>query len=104
MLIYESDPKIGIPAVTWKLKENISVPFTLYDLSDLLRERGWQIPTYSLPKNCENETIQRVLIKYGSSYDFIELLFNDLKNGINKLTLFPPSNKQIKKGGFNHGK
>lgn len=103
-IIYESDPKIGIPAVTWKLKENISVPFTLYDLSDLLRERGWQIPTYSLPKNCENETIQRVLIKYGASYDFIELLFNDLKNGINKLTQFPPSNKQIKKGGFNHGK
>ena len=27
--------------------------FTLYDLADRLRVRGWQVPAYSLPPNCE---------------------------------------------------
>ena len=40
----------GIPALCWKLKDGVdSQGYTLYDLADRLRARGWQVPAYSLP-------------------------------------------------------
>lgn len=89
-IIYDSNPKKGIPAVTWKLKaeatyEGQKVEFDLYQLSNILRERGWLIPAYSLPLNCNETVVQRVLIRHGCSYDLMALLLNDIKNAIHKL-------------------
>lgn len=96
--IYASDPKKGIPAVTWKLKEGVKVPFTLYDLSNKLRERGWLLPSYSLPPNAEMVVVQRVLIRHGCSFDLIDLLLTDMDRAILELT-----NKDVvSKTVFNH--
>ena len=38
-----------IPVFTWTLKEKTN--FTLFDLSEMLRHRGWQVPAYTLPEN-----------------------------------------------------
>ena len=39
-----------LPAVSWKLKEPDKTGLTLYDLTDRLRTRGWQVPAYPLPR------------------------------------------------------
>jgi glutamate decarboxylase len=88
--IYDSNPKEGIPAVTWKLKDDATfngkkIEFDLYQLSDVLRERGWLLPAYSLPANCEKIIVQRVLIRHGCSYDLVELLLKDIERSIHKL-------------------
>lgn len=67
-----------IPGVCWKLKNDANVNFTLYDLAARLRYRGWQVPAYSLPANCEDVVIQRILVRHGVSKDLLQLLFNDL--------------------------
>ena len=36
-----------LPVLSWTLKEQPN--WSLYDLSDRLRDRGWQVPTYRLP-------------------------------------------------------
>ncbi len=36
-MLYNGDPRQGIPAVSWKLKEGIDHGFTLFDLADRLR-------------------------------------------------------------------
>ena len=41
--------------------------FTLYDLSDRLRARGWQVPAYSMPPNREDLVVQRILVRHGVS-------------------------------------
>ncbi len=115
-LIYDCNPKTGIPAVTWKLKhaDNCSgectekIPFDLYQLSDVLRERGWLLPAYSLPSHCEKTVVQRVLIRHGCSFDLMELLLEDMERAIKKLMENPHSKHGTKvahpRGSFNHGR
>ena len=40
-----------LPVIAWTLKEPTN--WSLYDLSDRLRDRGWQVPTYRMPANRE---------------------------------------------------
>ncbi|MFO6426937.1 hypothetical protein ACLBOM_19650 [Escherichia coli] len=41
-------PGRGIPAVCFKLKDGEDRDNTLYDLSERLRLRGWQVPAFTL--------------------------------------------------------
>lgn len=115
-MVYDCNPKTGIPAVTWKLKHadncsgesNEKIPFDLYQLSDVLRERGWLLPAYSLPANCEKVVVQRVLIRHGCTYDLMELLLEDIERAVKKLMENPHAKHGCKvshpKGSFNHGR
>jgi glutamate decarboxylase len=79
-IIYGSDPKTGIPALAWKIKDGHNTGgYTLYDLADRLRSRGWQVPAYSLPANCQDIVIQRVLVRHGVSKDLGALLVDDIR-------------------------
>ncbi len=115
-MVYDCDSKKGIPAVTWKLKHadncngesSEKVPFDLYQLSDVLRERGWLLPAYSLPANCEKVVVQRVLIRHGCTFDLMELLLEDIERAVKKLMENPHAKHGCKvahpKGSFNHGR
>lgn len=81
-VIYDGKPQEGIPAVSWTLKEGVDVPFTLYDLADRLRVRGWQVPAYSMPANRQDLVVQRILVRHGVSADLISLLLGDFKASI----------------------
>lgn len=102
--LYDCDPQKGMPAVTWKLKSDAVVPFTLYNLSDLLRERGWLVPAYTLPADCDKVVVQRVLVKRGCSFDLMELLLEDIDRAIKKLKELPPPKNPHATGSFNHGR
>ena len=79
-IIYGGDPKGGIPALAWKLKDGFDTRgFTLYDLAGRLRGRGWQVPAYSLPANRQDLLIQRILVRHGVSKDLGALLIEDMK-------------------------
>ena len=73
-----------IPVFAWKLKETISDQsnYSLFDLADKLRERGWLVPAYTMPKNRQDLTVQRVVIKEGFSRDMAELLLRDISSAI----------------------
>ncbi|AKU99279.1 Glutamate decarboxylase [Labilithrix luteola] len=73
----------GIPGVCWTLKKNGHPGnFTLYDIADRLRVRGWQVPAYPLPKNREDIIVQRVLIRHGVSRDLAKILVDDIKASV----------------------
>ncbi|MFN5970527.1 MAG: glutamate decarboxylase [Microcystis sp.] len=73
-----------IPVFAWKLKETISDQYNyiLFDLADKLRERGWLVPAYTIPKNRQDLTVQRVVIKEGFSRNMAELLLRDIRSAI----------------------
>jgi glutamate decarboxylase len=80
----------GIPGACWKLKEGRQEnPFTLYDLSDRLRYRGWQVPTYTLPANCQNTIVQRILVRHGISADLVASLLDDINSAISYFKKHP---------------
>ncbi len=65
-----------IPVFAWKLKEETN--YSLYDLAERLRDRGWLVPAYSLPENLEDMVVQRIVVKEGFSRDMADLLLKDI--------------------------
>lgn len=81
-ILYGGEMDQGIPALCWKLKDDTDPGFSLYDLADRLRCRGWQVPAYSLPANCQDTAIQRILVRHGVSRDLGELLLEDMRRAV----------------------
>jgi len=81
-IIYGGEPGEGIPTLCWRMKDGADPGFSLYDLADRLRARGWQVPAYSLPAHCESEVVQRILVRHGVSRDLASLLLADFRNAM----------------------
>jgi glutamate decarboxylase len=79
----------GLPAVTYTQAQATQSDFSLYDLSDRLRMRGWQIASYPLPRNRERTVVQRILVRHGVSADMAELLAADIRRAVDHLTRHP---------------
>ncbi len=94
----------GIPGVTWTQKPDPNAPYTLYDLADRLRTRGWQVPAYAMPANCEDLVVQRILVRHGFSRDMAGLLIDDLARAIKYFEAHPVSRPltAAESTGFNH--
>ena len=103
-VIYSGAMDAGIPAVCWKLKDGVDPGFSLYDLADRLRVRGWQVPAYSLPANCEDVVIQRVLVRHGVSRDLGSLLVKDFKQALDYFRKHPLQSHLTREEatGFHH--
>nr|WP_310650890.1 glutamate decarboxylase [Cellulomonas sp. P24] len=59
--------------------------FSVFDVSAALRERGWQVPAYTFPKNREDIAALRVVVKRGFSHDMADLLVEDLTRALHHL-------------------
>lgn len=82
VLLYDGNG--ALPAVSYTLADT-SVGWSLYDLSDQLRIRGWQVAAYPLPPARHDTVIQRVLVRHGIGRDKIELLADDLQHSLERL-------------------
>lgn len=103
-MLFDGDSKSGIPALAWKIKEGAKVSYSLYDIADKLRSRGWQVPAYSMPANREDMVIQRILVRHGVSLDLASLLIEDFKRTLEYFEAHPVSVPLSEKDGtsFNH--
>jgi glutamate decarboxylase len=72
-----------IPVVTFKFHEEKN--FDLFDLSYKLRERGWIVPAYSLPKNADDTTIMRVVVRENFTADMVDIFANDIDVAVKSL-------------------
>jgi len=88
-IIYDGDMNNGIPALCWKMKDDVNPGFSLYDFADRLRSRGWQVPAYTLPANRQDLSIQRILVRHGVSRDLGSLLINDMERAIDHFKRHP---------------
>jgi glutamate decarboxylase len=94
----------GIPGCTWTMKKNSDPGFTLYDLADRLRLRGWQVPAYPMPEHRTDLIVQRVLARLGFSRDLAGLLLDDIKQALKHFERHPSSKSSTPKdaGGYFH--
>ncbi len=88
-VLFGGDPNAGIPAVCWRLREGTEPGFNLFDLADRLRVRGWQVPAYALPANCQQQSVQRILVRLGVSRDLASLLVADIEAALDHLSRHP---------------
>ncbi len=89
-----SKPKT-VPLVCFRLAEeaggNGHRPYTVFDISAHLRQRGWIVPAYSLAPNAEHISVLRVVVKENFSRDMADLLADDLARTIEHLEQHGPS-------------
>jgi glutamate decarboxylase len=103
-LLCDSNPNTAIPAVTWRIAHGEDPGYTLFDLADRLRARGWQVPAYTLTGELSDVAVQRILVRLGVSHDLAALLVDDLKGAIAHFDQHPVTVPMSKReaGGFGH--
>ncbi|MDR1430545.1 MAG: glutamate decarboxylase [Propionibacteriaceae bacterium] len=71
-----------LPVFAWTLRDDPGRLWTLYDLSDRLRMRGWQLPAYPMPDDLAGITVQRIVVRNGLSIDLADRLLDDIRTEV----------------------
>ncbi|AHA64994.1 Glutamate decarboxylase [Shigella dysenteriae 1617] len=95
-------PDEGIPAVCFKLKDGEDPGYTLYDLSERLRLRGWQVPAFTLGGEATDLVVMRIMCRRGFEMDFAELLLEDYKASLKYLSDHPKLQGIAQQNSFKH--
>jgi glutamate decarboxylase len=90
----------AIPVFAFKVKDD--TPYTVYDLSDKLRERGWQVPAYTMPDNATDIAVLRIVIRDGFNRDLASMLLEDISKAVEHFTANPPIKPKAAPPQFAH--
>ena len=71
-----NDPS-RFPIVALRAEDPEKTDLTLF--SQLLRERGWIVPAYTLPPNAEHIKVLRMVVKENFSRDMVDMLAHDMR-------------------------
>jgi glutamate decarboxylase len=89
-----------IPVFAFALKEVTN--FTVFDLSERLRDRGWLVPAYTFPKNREDLSVLRIVVKEGFSRDMADLLLGDIHRHLQFFASQPEYRPRHARPSFRH--
>jgi glutamate decarboxylase len=103
-ILCDGDPSRAIPAVTWRIRQGEQPGFSLFDLADRLRNRGWQVPAYTLTGDLSDVPVQRILVRQGVDLDLCELLMEDFRIALAHFERHPVGVGMTPEeaGGFSH--
>jgi glutamate decarboxylase len=59
--------------------------YTVFDVSDRLRERGWLVPAYTFPENRQDLSVLRVVVRAGMHREMADELLDGLADKTKKL-------------------
>jgi len=90
-----------LPVFAFKLRDGVD-NFTVFDVSNAMRERGWQVPAYTFPKNREDIAALRVVVRQGFTHDLADLLVADLERQLPRLQKQPAPVHEAAAAGFHH--
>jgi glutamate decarboxylase len=71
-------PGTDLPVFAFALKPEV-INYTVFDVSDRLRERGWLVPAYTFPESREDLAVLRIVVRAGMTYDMADRLIEDLR-------------------------
>jgi glutamate decarboxylase len=90
-----------LPVFAFTLREDVT-SFSVFDVSDVLRERGWQVPAYTFPKNREDLAALRIVVRRGFSHDLADMLLADLTRTLPRLEKQPAPMHEPEAESFHH--
>ena len=77
-----------LPVFAFKLSDSVK-EYSVFDLSERLRMRGWQVPAYTFPADLQDMAVMRIVVRNGFSMDLANLLLDDLRLHIRVLERNP---------------
>jgi glutamate decarboxylase len=90
-----------LPVFAFKLRDEVT-NYTVFEVSRGLRERGWQVPAYTLPANLEDVAVLRIVVRNGLDHDMADILLSHLRavvDDLSNLSAPPPISRPQ---GFHH--
>ncbi len=77
-----------LPVFAFALQPEVDA-YTVFDVSNALRERGWQVPAYTFPENRTDLAALRVVVRRGFTHDLADMLVADLERQLPRLERQP---------------
>jgi len=65
-----------LPVIAISLKEGNN--YTVFQVSDMLRSRGWTVPAYTMAPDAEDVSLLRIVIREGFNRDLADILLTDI--------------------------
>jgi glutamate decarboxylase len=93
-----------LPVFAFTLNDDVT-NYSVYDVSDRLRQRGWLVPAYSFPENLQDLNVLRIVVRAGMTMDMAEMLLKHLTEEIEDLQSLSgplPSSRSRQRQGFAH--
>ena len=94
-----------LPVFAFRLRDDVT-GYSVFDLSERLRMRGWQLPAYTFPADLEDVAVLRIVVRNGFSMDLASLLLDDLRLHLSILEhnpqKQPPPELQARRQSFAH--
>ena len=95
-----------LPVLAFRLTDPDAGGYTVFDVSERLRQRGWLVPAYTFPADMQDTAVLRIVVRNGFSRDLANLLLGDLRAQVEALSaaqcrpvpLMPPGERS----GFAH--
>ena len=85
-----------LPVFAFSLADGVK-NYTVYDVSDRMRQAGWLVPAYTFPENRQDLSVLRMVIRAGTTVDMADWLLNHLQHAtefLEKLKAPIPSEKR----------
>jgi glutamate decarboxylase len=90
----------AIPVFAFQVKQG--TPYSVFDISDRMRERGWQVPAYTMPDDATDVAVLRVVVREGFSRDLAGMFLDDLRSAMEQLQKSPPPAPKSPAPSFSH--
>jgi glutamate/tyrosine decarboxylase-like PLP-dependent enzyme len=86
--------KGDLPLVSWALADDSA--YTVFDLQDKLRNRGWIVPAYNCPTGATDLAIMRVVVKENFGRSLADMLLEDIQKAVLWLEAHPTKHATLK--------
>ena len=91
-----------LPVFAFRLSDDVE-GYSVYDVSEGLRSRGWIVPAYRMPPAVDDMAVLRVCVRNGFTDDLAGLLVTDLERVLERLDQYgspvPPDDRR---SSFHH--
>jgi glutamate decarboxylase len=73
-----------LPVFAFRLREGVE-GYSVYDVSEAVRTRGWIVPAYPMPPDLEDVHVLRVVVRNGFGRDLAHTFADDLARAVERL-------------------
>ena len=91
-----------LPVFAFKIADPQS-SFTVFDLTERLRTRGWLVPAYTFPEDLTDTAVIRVVVRNGFGHELADLFLADLDRHWRALAAHPDAHLPLAPEGMRQG-
>jgi glutamate decarboxylase len=91
----------ALPVFAFRLRDGVE-GYSVYDVSEAVRGRGWIVPAYPMPPDLEDVHVLRVVVRNGFGRDLAHTFVDDLARAVERLEAGGGRVDPGDRAGFHH--